>query len=51
MSTRGACSKVRKTATGLPLCTISVSSSASRRSVRSIASSDAWSRAALPLPP
>ena len=42
---------VRNTATGLPLCTSSVSSSASVRSVRTMASNASHERAARPVPP
>ena len=51
MSTRGACSNVRSTPTGLPDCTSSVSSGASPIRLRSIARSASGLRAALPLPP
>ncbi len=51
MSTRGAASVVRKTATGLPLCTRSVSSARSRRSVATMSFSAWWFRAARPVPP
>jgi hypothetical protein len=51
ISTRGACSVVRNTPTGLPLCTKSVSSGSSLRSVRTMAWKLGQSRAALPLPP
>ena len=49
--TRGADGWVRKMATGLPDWTTSVSSPASSRSERTIASKLAQSRAALPVPP
>jgi hypothetical protein len=51
MSTRGAHSWVRKTATGRPLWTSIVSSSPRVLSVRTSASYDGQSRAALPVPP
>ena len=51
MSTRGAISCVRKTPTGLPLCTSSVSSFSSRRSVATIAWNASHERAARPVPP
>src|SRR5579872_4541094 len=51
MRTRGAAACVLKTATGLPDCTSSVSSSLSRRKVRTIASNASHERAARPLPP
>ena len=51
MSTRGAHSWVRKTPTGLPDCTSSVSSASRSSSVRTIASNASQLRAALPVPP
>ena len=51
MSTRGAHSCVRMTPTGRPDCTSSVSSSRRSVSVRTMASYDGQSRAALPVPP
>ena len=51
MMTRGAQGCVRKTATGLPDCTTSVSSCSRRRSVSTIASNAGHDRAARPLPP
>ena len=51
MSTRGAHSCVRKTPTGLPDWTSSVSSSARRRSSRTMASNASQLRAARPVPP
>ncbi len=51
MSTRGASGCVRRTPTGFPLCTSSVSSSESERSVAQMRSNDGQSRAAFPLPP
>jgi hypothetical protein len=51
ISTRGAHSCVRKTPTGLPDWTSSVSSPASVRSVRTIASNASHERAARPVPP
>ena len=51
MSTRGAHSWVRNTPTGLPDCTSIVSSSASVRSVRHMASNASHERAARPVPP
>ena len=48
---RGAISWVRKTPTGLPLCTSSVSSFSSRRSVATIAWNASHERAARPVPP
>ena len=51
MSTRGAHSCVRNTPTGLPDCTSIVSSSASPRRVRTMASKASQLRAARPVPP
>jgi hypothetical protein len=51
MITRGDQVCVRKTATGLPDCTTSVSSLSSRRSVSTIASKHSQLRAARPVPP
>ena len=51
ISTRGASSCVRKTPTGLPDCTSSVSSSARRRRVATIVSNASQLRAARPEPP
>ncbi len=51
MRTRGACAWVRKTPTGFPDCTSSVSSSPSARSARTMASKHSQVRAALPIPP
>src|SRR5580700_5230522 len=51
IKTRGARECVFHTATGLPLCTISVSSCFNRRRARTIASKASHERAARPLPP
>jgi hypothetical protein len=51
MTTRGAAACVRSTATGLPLCTTSVSSCSSARSAVTIASNAAQLRTARPVPP
>ena len=51
MRTRGAWQWVRKTPTGLPDWTSSVSSSSSSRSAATMASKAAQLRAALPVPP
>ncbi len=51
ISTRGASTCVRKTPTGLPDCTSSVSSSFRRRSTERIVSKASQLRAALPMPP
>jgi hypothetical protein len=51
ISTRGAWRCVRKTATGLPDCTSSVSSSSSERRESTMASNASQLRAARPVPP
>ena len=51
MSTRGESTVVRNTPTGLPDCTNSDSSSFNARSASRMASNEAQSRAALPMPP
>ena len=51
ISTRGASGCVVNTPTGFPDCTSSVSSSPSVVRVRQMASKDAQSRAAFPVPP
>ena len=51
MSTRGASTCVRKTPTGLPDCTSSVSSSPSDLSAATIRSKSSQVRAARPMPP